>query len=1045
MDNSISSMYNIQNETAPLGVTSATLESYPGPLPMQRALVRRCPGTNERMLPEKPKKVRFASWNVGSMTKRSLELEDVMRRRNIDIMCVQETKWKNTGNRARFLDLKTKAFRLFYHGTVQGKNGIGIILATEHVSNIISISKISDRLMSLRLVMRGEVWNIVSAYAPQIGCEQSEKDAFWNDFRTLLGGLPTQELLFVGGDLNGHVGQDNYDYEDCHGGRGFGARNDPGSEILELCKSFGLIVLNTMFIKEPRHLVTYCSGSHETQIDYHICPKFMKRRVKDCKVIIGEPLVSQHRLLLTEFFSGIDVGGTRKRPVVKKIKWYKLSKQGPKTKEFIGFAKEYLNDIIEAADEIDAQVMWGNLEEVIVPRAKELLGVSNGRHNINKETWWWSDEAKQATQRKKLAFEAWTKCSSSNIDEKARLAKEYKDAKTLTSRVVSQVQAAAVQDLYDELEKISDSTANRDQTIQVLRQGTVNDAATIYKIAAQRRRNAREIDSPRFINDSNGNLIVTDKGICNRWKEYCNELLNQSFPRNADPTITPHDLEVPDITLGQISEAVRQMKRNKAVGPDEVPTEFWKHMGDVGLLWLTILANKILRGDPMPQAWRESYLLPLFKGKGDTRDCNNYRSIKLMSHTMKIIERVFDNLLRQIVEIGNAQCGFVAGKSTIDAIQSLRILLEKHREAGTSLNAVFIDLEKAFDRTPRSLISVALRDQKVPETYVKVVEDMYRDSTTKVRCLAGTTEDFPITVGVHQGSVLSPLLFILVLDYLLKDCLSLTDVTALLFADDAVLISSNPQALQEALNEWNRALSGGGLRIHELKTEHLHCPFRDPSEPSPDFMLNGMVLGKCKKFKYLGSWVNQEATCDDDVNHRVSVGWSKWKENSGIFCDRKMPPKLKGKLYTTVVRPALSYGSPAWTMYKTYENKLTATEMKMLRMTAGVTKLDRIKSTRIRGSLGVKEPIVEKIHQHRVSWYGHVKRRTPENPVKHAMATNIPAEKRTKGRPKSTWMKQMNDKQNQLGLSEDTIQDRAAFRRVTRSMVNPTGGAAAKP
>ena len=107
------------------------------------------------------------------------------------------------------------------------------------------------------------------------------------------------------------------------------------------------------------------------------------------------------------------------------------------------------------------------------------------------------------------------------------------------------------------------------------------------------------------------------------------------------------------------------------------------------------------------------------------------------------------------------------------------------------------------------------------------------------------------------------------------------------------------------------------------------------------------------RFRYLGSVVNNEASCDDDIKHRTSVGWMKWRENSSVFCDKKMPRKLKDNLYATVVRPALLYASECWIMYKTYEIKLTATEMKMLRMTAGVTKLDHIKSKHIRGSLFV--------------------------------------------------------------------------------------------
>ena len=100
----------------------------------------------------------------------------------------------------------------------------------------------------------------------------------------------------------------------------------------------------------------------------------------------------------------------------------------------------------------------------------------------------------------------------------------------------------------------------------------------------------------------------------------------------------------------------------------------------------------------MPNSWRSSYLIPLYKGKGDSRECNNYRSIKLMAHTMKIYERLINTRLRGIVKLNENQCGFVEGKSTLDAIQSLRILIEKHRENNTDLHMVFIDLEKAFDR-----------------------------------------------------------------------------------------------------------------------------------------------------------------------------------------------------------------------------------------------------------------------------------------------------------------------------------------------------------
>ena len=103
-----------------------------------------------------------------------------------------------------------------------------------------------------------------------------------------------------------------------------------------------------------------------------------------------------------------------------------------------------------------------------------------------------------------------------------------------------------------------------------------------------------------------------------------------------------------------------------------------------------------------------------------------------MCHTLKIYERVICNRLRSIVSVSDDQCGFVEGKFTTDAIQSLRIMMEKHRDAQKDLHIVFIDLEKAFDRVPRDLIWQALRAQGVPEVYVKTIQDMYDGATTRI-------------------------------------------------------------------------------------------------------------------------------------------------------------------------------------------------------------------------------------------------------------------------------------------------------------------------
>lgn len=206
----------------------------------------------------------------------------------------------------------------------------------------------------------------------------------------------------------------------------------------------------------------------------------------------------------------------------------------------------------------------------------------------------------------------------------------------------------------------------------------------------------------------------------------------------------------------------------------------------------------------------------------------------------------------------------------------------------------------------------------------------------------------------------------------------------------------------------------------------------------PIFYLDDHQIEVCDNFKYLGSKVSKNCKCEDDVKHRVSVGWMKFQQNSGILCDKKFNNKLKGPLYTSAIRPALLYGSECWTTYEQFKSKLTATEMKMLRMMTGVTLKDKIKSNYIRGSLKVEEPIVKKLEQRQMTWYGHVMRRDNQHVVNKMINKQIPRHRR-QGRPPNTWLRQMQDKQRKYGILDDEIQDRNRYRQKLRShQANPT-------
>src|SRR5664279_2582017 len=183
-----------------------------------------------------------------------------------------------------------------------------------------------------------------------------------------------------------------------------------------------------------------------------------------------------------------------------------------------------------------------------------------------------------------------------------------------------------------------------------------------------------------------------------------------------------------------------------------------------------------------------------------------YRGIKLLGHVMKILERVIEKRVRCKVSINDMQFGFMPGKGTTDAIFIVRQIQERFLEKKRDLWMAFLDLEKAFDRVPREVVWWALRRLGVEEWLVTIIKVMYTGVTTAVRMKNGESTGFEVKVGVHQGSVLNPLLFIIVLESLSKE-FSAGLPWELLYADDLCLIAETEEELMEKLSVGKRVWS----------------------------------------------------------------------------------------------------------------------------------------------------------------------------------------------------------------------------------------------
>ena len=168
----------------------------------------------------------------------------------------------------------------------------------------------------------------------------------------------------------------------------------------------------------------------------------------------------------------------------------------------------------------------------------------------------------------------------------------------------------------------------------------------------------------------------------------------------------------------------------------------------------------------------------------------------------------------------------------------------------------------------------------------------------------------------------------------------------------------------------------------------------------------------------------------------MDSGWKNWKSVSGILYDRRISLGVKGKVYKTVVRPAMMYGAETWAVKKAQEKKLDVAEMRTLGWMSVVTKLDRIRNERIRGTTKVGE-ISKKVQESTLKWYGRVLRREDEYVGKRVMVMEVPG-KRRRGRPKRRWLDNIKNDLSDRELSGDHAQDRPRWRRRLTRHIDPT-------
>ena len=314
---------------------------------------------------------------------------------------------------------------------------------------------------------------------------------------------------------------------------------------------------------------------------------------KNCKVTLGESLATQHRLLV------IDVRIKREKKKYKTLKsprtrWWNLKGE----KQAIFKEKEITKCVWDREGE--ASQMWDSMDSCIHKVAKGVLGESKGFAPHKKESWWWNEEVQSKFKAKKECCKALYKDRTDANSESYRIAKQ--EAK----KVVREAKLAAFDEMYKRLD-------------------TKEGELDIYKLARAREKKTRDLNQVRCIKDEDGKVLATEKAVKDKWRGNFHNLFNEGHEMSTSLGELGNSEECSNysfyrrIRKEKVVVALKKMKHRKAVGPDDIPIEVWKVLGETGIAWLTDLFNRILKMKKMPNEWRKSTLVPIYKNKGDVQ------------------------------------------------------------------------------------------------------------------------------------------------------------------------------------------------------------------------------------------------------------------------------------------------------------------------------------------------------------------------------------------------------------------------------------------
>ena len=936
------------------------------------------------------------------------DLCEVLGQHNITLAAISEHRWRGEGTYT-----VNEHWKFVYSGlpldAPKAQSGVGFMLHSSLWGAWRDAGEFCHaegaRLLKIRLKIAGRFFSVISVYAPTFQCSDAEKDRFYDDLNALVSAVEAKDELIVMGDFNARVGiKDTGEDTACGlklrdvvGTHGLPEVNDNGARLLEYCASqrrHKMRIMSTCFKHKEYGTWFHPSSRKWFQIDHVLCSARTGGLVKDVQSMVGYEHNTDHRCVKVKlrippkrcvgrFYNKSGEHGRDGRPP--RLQVDRLQEQ-----ETCDAFNQQLHELATEGFFDEGYPLFGHALRVV---AQAKLGTIPSQRLA---PWKIANQAKLAA-----------------------LSDEKKQARDPTNPNSQQYKQACQKVKKATQKLLNDWWAQKAETIQQM----IDSKDHNYQFAGYRELRSilvRHKGVSVKLRDAKGNLLFTKSARGQRWREYFSELLNvpAGVSQVEMDTITSREPAVALDAVPSFAEtlvAIGKLIKGKAAGPDGISPEVLQALDNNNARLLHETFCRVWEGiDPMPNEWREAFLVPLPK-KGDLQLCKNWRGILLASVPGKVFSRIINGRLQVYCEqadiLPDSQCGFRAGRGVMDMIFTLKMAMEVAAYKSHPFHVLFIDLVKAYDSVSRAGLWAILRKKGVPPRLRELIRQFYSDKKAQVSVEGVLSSMFDLATGLGQGCCLAPLLFNVFLSAVMEAWQRksgggvqwLTKIDGMLghrevmdkysswtechfedltYADDSALIVNTLLDLRQKAVAFQAHLALWGLTLSVDKTKALTT---DPVSPEPVVVAEHEGLTKIKfvdVFEYLGVLITAKGTSDQAVRQRIEKARKAfWALDSSVWRVAQLSLATKMRVYRACVMSVLMFGAETWTPTWLTVKALERFHMICLRKISGrglrFQREHFVSNENLRAWLQVPT-IKDLTRQARVRWLGHVGRMNDE-------------------------------------------------------------------